>query len=124
MRGHWKRGQKERLSRPEPVSGSSRRAQDAEPGSGGRVKRWRKRDRPEPSVVWQTVAILFVGFAFAAAIGALTVSKDAVIKPVELWILTGAFLALSVSCFLAHWDVNRGRRTKQYETEELPPGDD
>lgn len=120
MRGHKKSGQNERLSRPEPVSGSSWRDQNAEPGSGGRVKRWRKRDRPEPSVVWQTVALLFLSFAFAAAIGALTVSKDAVIKPVELWVLTGAFLALAVTCFLAHWDANRGRRSKQYETEELP----
>jgi membrane protein implicated in regulation of membrane protease activity len=74
--------------------------------------------------VWQTIAILFAGFAFAAGFGALTVSGDAAIKPAVLWVLTSAFVALAATCFLAHWDVNRGRRTRQYETEELSPGSD
>ncbi len=74
--------------------------------------------------MWQTVAILFAGFACAAGFGALTVSGDAAVKPAVLWVLTGAFVALAATCFLAHWDVNRGRRTKQYETEELSPGND
>lgn len=124
MRGHRNRDQQKRLSRPGLGSGSSWRGQNAASDSDSRVRRWRKRDRPEPSVVWQTVAILFLGFAFATGAGALMVSKDAAIKPVELWILTGAFFALAITCFLAHWDVNRGRRSKQYETEELPPEHD
>lgn len=87
----------------------------------GTVRRWRKRERPEPSVVWQTVGILFVGLAVTTATCAFTLSDDAAIAPSELWILTGALSALAVTCLLAHWDVNRGRRVKEYETEDLPP---
>jgi hypothetical protein len=88
-----------------------------------RVRRWREREELEPSAVWQTVAILFLGCAFGAGVAALTVASDAGIGPAELWIFTGAFLALALTCFLAHWDVNRGRRVKEYETEEFPATD-
>jgi transposase InsO family protein len=87
----------------------------------GTIRRWRKRERPEPSVVWQTVGILFVGLAATGATCALTLPGDAAIAPSELWIMTGALAVLAVTCFIAHWDVNRGRRAKEYETEDLPP---
>jgi hypothetical protein len=107
MRRHQRRGRKV-PARPEP-------------GAAGTVRRWQERERPEPSVVWQTVGILFVGLAVTAGICALTLPSDAAVGPAELWILTGASAALAVTCFLAHWDVNRGRRARQYEIEELPP---
>ena len=94
---------------------------EPERSADGTVRRWRKRERLEPSVVWQTVGILFVSLAVAAATCALALSEDAAIAPRELWILTGAFAALAATCLLAHWDVNRGRRVKEYETEDLPP---
>lgn len=91
---------------------------DRPPPNG--VTHWRERERPGPSVVWQTVAIVFVGFAFAAGIGALTVPPDAAVRVSELWISAAAFATLALACFLAHWDVNRGRRHREYETERLP----
>lgn len=94
---------------------------EPEPVADGAVRRWRKRERPEPSVVWQTVGILFVGLAATAGACALTLSGDATLVPRELWILTAALVALAATCFLAHWDVNRGRRVREYEIEDLPP---
>lgn len=93
-------------------------------GSSGKVKRWQERERLEPSAVWQTIAIVFLDFAFTAGLAALTVPGNTAIKPTELWIVTGTFAALAVTCFLAHWDVNRGRRTRRYELEELSPDND
>ena len=107
MRRHRRRVQEE-PAKPELVA-------------DGTVRRWRKRERPEPSVIWQTVGILFVGLAAASGVGALTLSDNAAISPGELWILTGTWTALAITCLLAHWDVNRGRRAKEYETEDLPP---
>jgi hypothetical protein len=97
------------------------------PGSQGwrsRVSRRREWERPPPSVVWQTIAVLFLGFAFAAALSALTVARDTAVGPAKLWIGAAAFIGLAVTCFLAHWDVNRGRRAKCYETEELVRSED
>jgi hypothetical protein len=70
------------------------------------------------------MAIVFLGFAFAAAIGALTVPDEIAVRPSELSISAVAFAALATVCFLAHWDVNRGRRSKWYETEEVLSADD
>lgn len=88
------------------------------------VRRWRQRERPEPSAAWHTAAVLLVGFAFAAGMGALTASPDAAMEPAELWILAGSFLALALTCLVAHWDVNRGRKCRQYESEEVRSGHD
>lgn len=99
-KGHKRRGQNER-SRPEMTLGIIR-----------------ERERPEPSSVWQTVGIVFVGFAFAGLLGALNISDEAVIRRSELWILTGSFASMALICFLAHWDVNRGRKTREWEIEE------
>ena len=80
----------------------------------------RERERPEPSVVWQTLAITFVGFGFAAVLGALTVTGGAAIGRGELWIAAAGFLLAAALCFAAHRDVNRGRRSRWVEVEELP----
>lgn len=80
----------------------------------------RERERPEPSVVWQTLAIAFTGFSFAAALGALTLSDGVAIGSGELWVAAVGFLLATALCFAAHWDVNRGRRSRWVEVEELP----
>ena len=80
----------------------------------------RERERPEPSVVWQTLAIAFVGFAFAAALAALTVPANVAIESGELWVAAGGFILAAGLCFGAHWDVNKGRRSRLIEVEELP----
>lgn len=86
--------------------------------SGSRIRRIREREQPEPSVVWQTVAIFLLGGALAAGLGALMLSEGAMITHAELWALTGLFLAWAATCFLAQWDVNRGRKIKRREVEE------
>jgi hypothetical protein len=81
----------------------------------------RERERPEPSAVWQTLAITFGSFAFAVGLGALTISEDVSVRPSELWVAAAGFLLAAVLCLAAHRDVNRGRRSKWVEVEELPP---
>lgn len=83
----------------------------------------RERERPEPSVVWQTLAITFMGFSFAAGLGALTTSGGVAVGSSELWVAAAGFLLAALLCLAAHRDVNRGRRSRWIEVEELPPSD-
>jgi hypothetical protein len=78
----------------------------------------REREKPAASVIWQTVGILSAGFAFAAALAALTIAESVRVTAAELWIATAGFAILAATCFLAHWDVNRGRRSRDIEVEE------
>jgi hypothetical protein len=80
----------------------------------------RERETPEPSAVWQTLAITFVGFTFTAALAALTVPEGVAIGPGEIWVAAAGFLLAAGLCFAAHWDVNKGRRSRWIEVEELP----
>lgn len=84
------------------------------------IREW---ERPEPTAVWQTLGILFGGFAFALGVAALTVSGGTAVRPPDLWIAAAGFLLAALLCFAAHYDVNRGRRTRWIELEELPPAD-
>jgi hypothetical protein len=84
----------------------------------------RERERPEPSVVWQTLGITFAGFGVATVLGTLTISDDAAVRPGELWVATAGFLLAAALCFLAHRDVNKGRRSRWVEVEELPAADE
>jgi hypothetical protein len=83
----------------------------------------RERERPESSVVWQTLGITFSSFAFATALAALTISGHVAVRPLDLWIGAAAFALAAALCFAAHWDVNRGRRSKLIEVEERPIGE-
>lgn len=83
----------------------------------------RERERPEPSVVWQTLGVTFAGFAFATALAALTLSEKLAVRPIDLWIGVAGFALAAALCFAAHRDVNRGRRSRWIELEELPPTD-
>jgi hypothetical protein len=80
----------------------------------------RERERPEPSVIWQTLAITFFGFGFATGLAAMTMSDKLAVKSVDLWIGTAGLLLAAAICLVAHRDVNRGRRSKLIEVEELP----
>lgn len=103
------------------------RLQARKPGTGGqaqqqpdgKIRHWRERERPEPTVVWQTLTITFVSFAFGAGVAALTVPGDAVVRPSELWIACAGFILAAALCLAAHRDVNRGRKSKEYEVEEI-----
>jgi hypothetical protein len=83
----------------------------------------RERERPEPSVVWQTFGVAFGGIAFAASLAALTIARRTAIRPIDLWIAAAGLLLAAVLCFAAHRDVNRGRRSRWIELEEMPPTD-
>ncbi len=123
MRGHERSGQRQLSSSTESVSGAQGRARsagDAEPSSHAKTQQFRERKKPEPSSVWQTGAFAFLTCAIGAIMAALTVSDDAVVRPSELWIATGGLVLAAALCFTAHWDANRGRRSREYEIEELP----
>jgi hypothetical protein len=86
-------------------------------------KEVRERERPEPSVVWQTLGITFTGFAFAFGLSATTISGQVVASPPELGIAAVGFALAAGLCFAAHRDVNRGRRSRLTEVEEHPVGE-
>lgn len=86
-------------------------------------RQFRERERPEPSVVWQTLGVTFAGFAFAAGLAALTLPSQLAVRPVDLWIIAAGLVLAAVLCLAAHRDVNRGRRSRWIELEELPPAD-
>jgi len=62
-----------------------------------------------------------MAFAIGTGVAALTLADDVAIRPAELWIATGGLFALAVTCFVAHLDVNRGRRSREYVIEPVPP---
>lgn len=86
-------------------------------------RQFREREQPGPSVVWQTLGIAFCGFAFTAGIAALTISNQVTALPGELWVAAAGLALAAVLCFAAHHDVNRGRKSRCIELEELPPKD-
>lgn len=88
---------------------------------GVQVRRWRERERPEPSVVWQSLAIAFGGFAFAVGLSALTLAEDVGVRSSELWTAAGGLALAAFLCVAAHRDVNRGRISKEREVEEIEP---
>lgn len=126
MGGHERSEQRRRLSRPDADSdGASRnrRGDASQSRTGGNKRRWREREKPEPSAFWQTLAVLFAGIAVTSFIAALTLPDQSEVLSLALWLLSVACAAQAITCFCAHWDVNRGRRSREFETEELPPHD-
>lgn len=122
MRRRKSRDQRDQLARLGVASDAPKGAQpavNADGKSGGKIRRWREREKPEPSIVWQTVAIIALTSALATGIAALTVSPGAAVSPLVFGIASGVLLIYSATCFLAHWDSNRGRKSKEYEREEL-----
>ena len=86
----------------------------------GTRRQIREREKPEPSAIWQTLGITFAGFSFAVVIAALTVAEEVAVRPLDLVITAAGLLLASILCFVAHRDVNRGRRSRWIEVEELP----
>jgi hypothetical protein len=85
-------------------------------------KEVRERERPEPSVVWQTLGITFTSFAFALGLSAVTLAEHLAADAIDLWIAAAGFVLAAGLCFAAHRDVNRGRRSKLREVEEVGVG--
>jgi predicted benzoate:H+ symporter BenE len=86
-----------------------------QPDAQRRVTR-RIRELPPPTTVWRGAGAVLIGIAVAVAISAATLPEDSPItKSVLAWIITALCLALAVTCFLSHWDTNRGRKPKVIE---------
>jgi hypothetical protein len=58
--------------------------------------------------------------AAAAALTAVGLTNSWRISEAVLWTVSGASLVLAAVCFIAHWDVNRGRKIKRSIVEEEP----
>lgn len=101
----------------------SQRSGATEGPTRNRARRWRERERPAPSTIWQTVGVTALFSAVGTAIAALTVAPGAPVSRRELWIVTSALVVWGVTLLIAHWEVNRGRSSRQYEREELSPPD-
>jgi len=117
------RGKPPRLENDSNGSVPTGRA-NAPNGLTGAVWQRRERERPAASVIWQTVAIAMIGFAFALALAALTLADSMDVRASNLWIGAVGFALLAITCLLAHWDVNRGRKTRYVEIEERSTGEE
>ncbi|HET7506740.1 MAG TPA: hypothetical protein VFJ53_00125 [Solirubrobacterales bacterium] len=101
---------------------------EAETGPSGAVngtpaEEWytrhiQEREQPNASEVWLVFATGFLFCAVGASLSAATLSREVAMRPSELWITTGGLALAAALCFLAHWDVNRGRKVKKREVKE------
>lgn len=57
-------------------------------------------------------------FAASVVLTTITLSGDVGVGTPVLWTIAIASLLLATTCFLAHWDVNRGRKVRHSEIEE------
>lgn len=106
-------------------SNKKRRQDQLEPQAPERVRHVRQREHLEPTSVWLMVGLFFLTCAAGTGIGALTATADSAARPSEFWIATVAFVALAATCFIAQWDTNRGRKSREYVIEAvLSDGDD
>ncbi len=88
------------------------------PPSARRQRRITRRVRliPEASSIWLVVAVTLVGIAASAAFFASTLADDAPITKSALgWAIAAVLVAFAIGCLLAHFDVNRGRKSKTFE---------
>lgn len=77
-----------------------------------------EREVPAESRIWLDVGLLMFTVAVSAAFVALALSDDVKVRALELWIVAVAALLNAATCFVAHWDVNRGRKAKRSEVIE------
>src|SRR6476646_4023625 len=113
----FKRQRVERRTSTTETNGESDTALD-----GGdddwRTRVVQEREQPRVSEIWLRFSAGFLFCAIGTCISALTLSQEVEMRPSELWIVTGGLLLAATLCFLAHWDVNRGRRVKEREIKE------
>lgn len=113
-----------KLSRALPPTGGSGNgpppAPPGPPDDGG--GKWRvvriERPVPEESRTWLEVGLLTLTVSAAVALVALTLAEDVKVHASELWTISVGCVALAVTCLLAHWDANRGRKEKRSELTE------
>jgi len=78
----------------------------------------REREIPRVSSVWQNAGFATIALAASVALAASTVPESVAISAAVLWTAATALAVLAGACFLAHWDVNRGRKVRHSEIEE------
>jgi hypothetical protein len=82
-----------------------------------RVINRQEREMPDESSVWFNLGFAAISIAAGAATAAATVVHDPIIEAV-LWTVAACAALAALSYFLAHHDVNRGRRVKRSEVIE------
>ncbi len=90
-------------------------------GASARYTQWitrREREIPHVSGVWLTAGFASGTFAAGVVITASTIPKAVAIGTSVLWTIAASFSVIAVICFIAHWDVNRGRKVRHSEIEE------
>lgn len=73
---------------------------------------------PSESTVWLAGGLALLPSAAGTALAAATLADDVEVSAWVLWVTTFFLAVLALVCFLAHWDVNRGRRVRYSEIEE------
>lgn len=78
----------------------------------------REREVPPESTVWAAAGVSMLTVAVGVIVSSIALSGDGKANAGILWTIAAASTVLALTCFLAHWDVNRGRRVRQAEIEE------
>lgn len=101
-------------------SSSPSRDQTASSGTPSHRQRITRREReiPRESAIWLTAGWAVLAFAASVVLAAMTLSGNVGVSAPVLWTIAICSLVLATACFLAHWDVNRGRKVRHSEIEE------
>jgi hypothetical protein len=65
-----------------------------------------------------TAGFFFLSIVVSSATSSLTLSEGSAVSPSTFRIVAATMFFSAALCFLAHWDVNRGRRIRVYDVEE------
>ena len=86
----------------------------------GRRRRFTQhvREIPAESNVWFNLGVAAMTIAAGAAIAAVGLVDHLRISEAVLWTVSAAAMVQAATCFVAHWDANRGRRVKRSVVEE------
>lgn len=76
------------------------------------------REIPAESSAWFNLGVTAMSIAAGAAIAAIGLVNHLRISEAVLWTIAAAAMVQAATCFVAHWDANRGRRVKRSVVEE------
>lgn len=76
------------------------------------------REVPGPSVAWQNAGWTLLAVAFSAGLALVALQQNVPVSATVLWAVSIASAIQACLCFLAHWDSNRGRKTRVIEIVE------
>lgn len=74
-----------------------------------------RREMPKETDRWFHIGCTLLVFAGTVAIAAATVASGSTVHPQTLWVAAGLIAIGTIPIFVAHREVNRGRRMTDYE---------